>query len=174
MTDLNIRKLSTVDIDALQQLSRQTFFEAFYDLNTEENMTSYLRDAFSTEKLSAELSNASSQFFFAEIYGRPIGYLKLNTGSAQTDLKEDKGLEIERIYVLAAFQGKKIGQLFCDHALEIAVQGKYDYIWLGVWEENQKAIKFYKKNGFVQFGKHIFQLGDDEQTDIMMKLSLIQ
>ena len=100
--------------------------------------------------------------------------LKINVGSAQTELKDDKALEIERIYVISKFQGKKIGQLLYDYALDLAMQGKYDYIWLGVWEENQKAIKFYTKNGFVEFDKHVFRLGNDEQTDIMMKLSLIQ
>jgi len=174
MTDINIRRLSIADIDALQQLSRQTFFETFSALNTEENMTNYLRDSFSTEKLSEELTNTSSEFYFAEIDSVPIGYLKINTGSSQTELKDDKALEIERIYVISKFQGKKIGQLLYDYALDLAMQGKYDYIWLGVWEENQKAIKFYTKNGFVEFDKHVFRLGNDEQTDIMMKLSLIQ
>jgi ribosomal protein S18 acetylase RimI-like enzyme len=170
MTEVNIRKLSIGDIDALQKISRQTFSEAFSDLNTEENMTTYLRDGFSTEKLSAEINNASSQFYFAEIDSVPIGYLKINVGSSQTELKDDKALEIERIYVIAEFQGKKIGQLLYDYAVKIAMKGEYEYIWLGVWEENQKAIKFYKKNGFIEFDKHIFKLGDDEQIDIMMKL----
>ena len=172
MTEIYIRKLSTDDIDALQQLSRQTFFETFSAMNTEENMNHYLREGFSTEKLTAELHNVASQFYFAEIDGSAVGYLKVNEGTAQTELKDDKGLEIERIYVLAAFQGKKIGQMLYERAVEIAIRNKYDYIWLGVWEENQKAINFYTKNGFVEFDKHLFQLGDDEQTDIMMKLWL--
>ena len=174
MTDIKIRRLSIADIDALQKISRQTFFETFSDMNTEENMNHYLREGFSTEKLTAELHNIASQFYFAELDGSAVGYLKINEGAAQTELMDDKGLELERIYVLAAFQGKKIGQLLYDYAVDIALQGKCDYIWLGVWEENQKAIKFYKKNGFVEFDKHLFILGDDEQTDIMMKLSLVQ
>ena len=174
MTDIKIRRLSIADIDALQKISRQTFFETFSDMNTEENMNHYLREGFSTEKLTAELHNVASQFYFAEIDGSAVGYLKVNEGTAQTELKDDKGLEIERIYVLAAFHGKKIGQLLYDHALEIAKQGECDYIWLGVWEKNEKAIDFYTKNGLVEFDKHLFILGDDEQTDIMMKLSLVQ
>jgi ribosomal protein S18 acetylase RimI-like enzyme len=46
-------------------------------------------------------------------------------------------------------------------------------VWLGVWEKNLRAISFYEKNGFIAFDQHIFQLGDDRQTDIMMK-KLIQ
>ena len=60
-----------------------------------------------------------------------------------------------------------------DKAIEIAKEKDAEYVWLGVWEENSRAIRFYKKNGFVEFDKHIFKLGDDEQTDVMMKLRLI-
>jgi ribosomal protein S18 acetylase RimI-like enzyme len=101
-----------------------------------------------------------------------VGYLKLNFGQSQTELKDSKALEIERIYVLKEFQGKNIGQLLYEKAIQIANQNNAEYVWLGVWEENEKAIKFYTKNGFVAFDKHIFKLGDDEQTDIMMKLTL--
>ena len=108
-----------------------------------------------------------------DVYKRQvIGYLKLNFGDSQTELKDDKSAEIERIYVLQEYQGKKVGQLLYEKALQIANAYKADYIWLGVWEENPRAIQFYKKNGFTEFDKHIFKLGEDEQTDIMMKLSL--
>jgi ribosomal protein S18 acetylase RimI-like enzyme len=98
-----------------------------------------------------------------------IGYLKLNTGHSQTELKDSRAVEIERIYVSKAFHGKNIGQLLYEKAIRSAREKKAEYVWLGVWEENTKAIGFYKKNGFVEFDKHIFRLGDDEQTDIMMR-----
>ena len=91
---------------------------------------------------------------------------------SQTEIKKDDSVEIERIYVLKKFQGRKIGQLLFEKSLEAADSRKADYLWLGVWEENQKAIEFYKKNGFIEFDRHIFRLGDDDQTDIMMKLVL--
>ena len=77
-----------------------------------------------------------------------------------------------RIYVLSSFHGKKVGQLLYDHALQIAREKNVQFVWLGVWEENPRAIQFYKKNGFIEFDKHIFKLGDDLQTDIMMKLAI--
>jgi ribosomal protein S18 acetylase RimI-like enzyme len=87
-------------------------------------------------------------------------------------LKDERAMEIERIYVLKDFHGKNVGQLLYQKAIDIALVKKADYVWLGVWEENPRAINFYKKNGFVEFDKHIFVLGDDEQTDIMMRLKL--
>ena len=172
MENISIRKVTLKDIDQLQQIGRQTFAETFSAANTGENMTKYLEEGFSKERLTAELNNPNSELYFAELDGKVIGYLKLNFGSSQTELKDDKTLEIERIYVLNEFHGKKVGQLLYEQAMQIARQTNVDYVWLGVWEENPRAINFYKKNGFVAFDKHIFKLGDDEQTDIMMKLQL--
>ena len=172
MENIDIKKATLNDIDQLQKVGRQTFFETFSAANTEENMNKYLEEGFSIEKLTAELNDKNAEFYFALLENKVIGYLKLNFGQSQTELKDDKALEIERIYVLKAFQGKKIGQLLYEKAMQVANQANVDYVWLGVWEENGRAINFYRKNGFVEFDKHIFKLGDDEQTDIMMKLQL--
>ncbi|PKQ44593.1 GNAT family N-acetyltransferase [Confluentibacter flavum] len=172
MSSIEIRKVTRNDISQLQKIGRQTFEETFAESNTEENMKNYLEDGFSHEKLNAELNDENSEFYFATIDNEAIGYLKLNHGESQTELKDSRALEIERIYVLKEFHGKKVGQILYDKAIQIAKQKKADYVWLGVWEENPRAISFYKKNGFVEFDKHIFKLGDDVQTDIMMKLHL--
>ncbi len=172
MEFMKITRITTNEIDQLQKIGRQTFYETFSTGNTQENMQKYLDERFSIEKLTAELNDKNAIFYFAQLENKIVGYLKINFGDSQTELKDDKSLEIERIYVLKEFQGKKIGQIFYDKAIEIAKQKDADYIWLGVWEENPRAIKFYKKNGFVEFDKHIFKLGNDEQTDIMMKLKL--
>lgn len=172
MGEVEIKKVMLNDIEQLQKISRQTFSETFSAGNTEENMEMYLDKEFSLEKLSAELNDKNAEFYFATENNKVIGYLKLNFGQSQTELKDNKALEIERIYVLKEFYGKKVGQLLYDRAIQIARQKNADYIWLGVWEENLRAIRFYKKNGFVEFDKHIFRLGNDEQTDIMMKLPL--
>ncbi|OLY93593.1 Ribosomal protein S18 acetylase RimI [Cnuella takakiae] len=172
MENIITRKVTPEDVAQLQQIGRSTFAETFAASNSEENMNKYLEAGFATEKLAAEINNPHSQFYFAEVDGRVIGYLKLNTGQSQTELQDLGALEIERIYVLQEFQGKKVGQLLYDKAIEVARQTGARYVWLGVWEENPRAIRFYQKNGFVAFDKHIFKLGDDEQTDIMMKLEL--
>jgi diamine N-acetyltransferase len=167
---IEIVEVALADISALQAIGRQTFVEAFAQSNTPENMQKYLAEGFSTEKLTAELSNPDSKFYFATFENNVIGYLKINFGEAQTELKEQKALEIERIYVLKAFYGQKVGQILYEIALDVAQKINADYVWLGVWEENHRAMSFYKKNGFAAFGKHIFKLGEEEQTDIMMKL----
>lgn len=172
MNSAEIIAVTLNDLAVLQKIGIETFYESFSSVNTEENMSQYLAEAYSLEKLTDELNNPNSSFYFAVINDKIIGYLKINFGDSQTELKQDNALEIERIYVLKEFHGKKIGQLLFEKAMELAIQKKADYVWLGVWEENPRAISFYKKNGFIEFDKHIFKLGDDEQTDIMMKLQL--
>jgi len=172
MAKIKIEKATVKDIIKLQVIGRKTFQETFSESNSEENMKNYLQEGFASEKLTEELNNPNSEFYFALHEDEVIGYLKINFGASQTELKDSKALEIERIYVTQEYHGKNVGKLLYDKAIQIAQHKNVEYIWLGVWEENPRAISFYKKNGFVEFDKHIFKLGNDEQTDIMMKLKL--
>lgn len=174
MDAIQIKRITLDEIDQLQKIGRQTFQETFSESNSEENMQQYLEKSFSTEKLTQEMTNQNCEFYFAILDNKVIGYLKINFGESQTELKDEKALEIERIYVAKEFHGKKIGQLLYEKAIQIAKDKKSHYVWLGVWEENLRAIGFYTKNGFVEFDKHIFKLGNEEQTDIMMKLKLTE
>ncbi|AYZ35762.1 GNAT family N-acetyltransferase [Chryseobacterium indologenes] len=169
MTSVTINKASLEDLEIIQTLGIQTFSETFAENNTEEAMKMYLEESFNTGKLQSELNNADSIFYIAWEEDNPVGYLKVNSGKAQTELQDDTSLEIERIYVKKSHHGKKVGQLLYNQALETAQNLKKSYLWLGVWEENLRALNFYEKNGFVVFDKHIFRLGEEEQTDLMMK-----
>jgi ribosomal protein S18 acetylase RimI-like enzyme len=172
MTIINIKKVKITELNELQAISRKTFAETFAEINTKADMDIYLSENLSTTQLMAELNEPNSEFYFATLNNSIIGYLKINFGQSQTELPNDNGLEVERIYVLKEYHGKKVGQQLLDKALSIARHRNASYIWLGVWENNLRAISFYKKNGFVEFDKHPFLLGNDEQTDIMMKFML--
>ena len=172
MDKVEIVKVTPSELEQLKKIGRQTFSETFSSGNSEEDMKEYLDKGFSTDKLKAELSDKNSEFYFAVLDDNVVGYLKINIGQSQTEIKDENALEIERIYVLKEFHGKIVGQLLFEKAMEISKERGVDYVWLGVWEENPRAIRFYKKNGFVEFDKHIFKLGNDEQTDIMMKFQM--
>lgn len=169
---MEIRRVEIDEVAALQNIGRITFKETFEVSNSPEDMANYLNESFAYDKVEEELKNVNSAFYFAMDKDRIVGYLKLNFGHSQTEIKHEESLEIERIYVLNEYQGKKIGQQLYSFALQIAKEKAVDFIWLGVWEENTKAINFYKKNGFEVFDQHIFKLGEDEQIDLMMKYNL--
>lgn len=169
---MEIKRVAVNDVDKLQKIATDTFIQTFSLANTKENMDKYVKEELSIEKLTEELHDNNSEFYFCMLHTNVIGYLKINYRQSQTELREDDAVEIERIYVLKDFHRKKVGTLLYEKALEVARQRNSRYVWLGVWEENHRAINFYKKNGFVEFDKHLFKLGNDEQTDIMMKLEL--
>ncbi|KFF74652.1 GNAT family acetyltransferase [Chryseobacterium sp. P1-3] len=169
MTSIIINKASPEDWEIIQELGILTFTETFSEDNSEEAMEKYLEESFNTEKIKSELNNPDSIFYIAWEEDDPVGYLKVNSGNAQTELQDNNSLEIERIYVKKSHHGKKVGQLLYDQAVDTAKALQKSYVWLGVWEENLRALQFYRKNGFVEFDKHIFRLGDEEQTDLMMK-----
>lgn len=170
MVLFTIENVNENEVEQLQSISRQTFAETFSDSNSKENMDKYLTENLSIKKLSEELNNENSHFFFIKDGERNIGYLKLNMGPSQTEMKDETALEIERIYVIQEYQGKKVGQQLYEKAIQVAKEKKAQYVWLGVWEENHKAIQFYNKNRFEVFDKHVFVLGDEKQTDLMMRL----
>jgi len=172
MSPIIIRKATISDLEIIQEISKQTFIETFADVNTQENMENYVQENFNPEQMASEINNPNSAFYLASLENEIIGYMKLNFRDAQTEKQKENNLEIHRIYVLQAFHGKKMGQLLLDEVLKIAKQMAVNSIWLGVWEENHRAIQFYSKNGFVEFDKHIFTLGDDVQTDLLMQLEM--
>jgi len=170
--EIAIKKVSSTDLHKLQNIAEKTFRESFSGTVSDDNMKKYLENNLSLDKLKTELENQESEFYFATADDEVIGYLKLNFGQAQTAVKADDGVEIQRIYVFHQFQGKHVGQQLYEKAMQFAAQKGADYVWLCVWENNTRAIKFYQRNGFVEFDRHIFRFGDEEQTDIMMKHSL--
>lgn len=172
MEEIKIYPVNLSHLTELQNVSRQTFYETFSALNTEENMKDYFEKNLSDEQLKKEIQTVGSFFYLAENQNQTVGYLKLNFGESQTEFKNHNFCEIERIYVLKAFQEKKIGKQILEFAIKKAKLAETENLWLGVWEENHKAIEFYKRNGFEVFDKHIFKLGEDNQTDLLMKLEL--
>jgi ribosomal protein S18 acetylase RimI-like enzyme len=169
---VSIRKVDNSDLNALQKISRRTFYETFAAVNTEANMTKYLEEQLSEQQLRSEVNNPESVFYLALLNDEVVGYLKLNFGQAQTVAGHDHAIEIERIYVAQRFWGKDLGKQLFQKALDVAHEKNADYIWLGVWQENPRAIRFYQKNGFEIFDTHLFMLGDDPQKDYLMKLVL--
>ena len=174
MQNFILTRITELDLETLQSIGKQSFYETFADSNDEENMRLYLDENFSLEKLKQELNTQGSEFYFIHLEEKPIAYLKINFAQAQTELKDPSSMEIERIYVLNEYHGHNFGQTLFDKALQRAIEENISYLWLGVWEENKRAVNFYKKNGFVVFDQHIFKFGPEDQTDLMMKLDLKQ
>lgn len=160
--------LSAEDVNALQHISEVTFRDTFSADNLTEDLEEYIRLNLSCEKLSRELANPDSLFVFAERDAVPLGFLKLNVASAQTEDRGPDAVELERIYVLREAQGLGIGSFLLHWALTWAKARSATELWLGVWEHNIQALKFYFHHGFESVGSHVFMFGSDPQTDLIL------
>ena len=169
---MEIIKALPSDVDTLLDISWRTFYESFNHMNTPENMGVYMNKAFTLEKLLSELLNPLSEFYLAKEDTTTIGYLKVNKCGAQSDIRDDNSLEIERIYIDTKYQGLGLGTQLLEKAIDRARELDLEYVWLGVWEKNGDAIRFYRRHGFDIFSSHPFIFGDEVQTDLLMKLFL--
>lgn len=169
---MKIKKCSLDDILDLQKIYRQTFFETFSEQNSEENMRIFLDKAYSEEKLKSEIEDKESETFLAVENQKTLGVLKINTGNAETESGLENSLEIQRIYILKESKGLGIGTVLMNLAEKKARELGVSFIWLGVWEKNFPAQKFYTDKGFRRLSEHAFVLGDDIQTDFLMKKEL--
>lgn len=170
---MHIKQLELSDVQDLQKISIETFYDTFADQNTEQNMEEYLASSYNLEKLRSELKNKDSFFYFVLNNANNItGYIKLNINDAQSEDDFEQAIEIERIYVRKAFQKQGIGKILYNIATSKAVELEKSRIWLGVWEFNQNAKAFYQHLGFEQVGSHTFNMGDEPQTDLIMMKSI--
>jgi ribosomal protein S18 acetylase RimI-like enzyme len=169
---LLITKADITDAAILTTLSVTTFIDTFGKDNAREDMDKYVAEEMNEAKITEELRDECSLFFLAWHNGILAGYAKIRTGKIPAGLEKNKPMELERIYVLNEYLGKKIGAALMSLCLTYAISNGHDILWLGVWGENYRAINFYRKWGFELFGTHHFKLGDDLQTDVLMKKTL--
>ena len=166
---MDIKQCTSADVAQLRDICCRTFIETFAAQNTKEDMECFLAESFSEKRLTEELRDPESFTYIACENDEPIGYLKLNIGAAQTEKGFDNSLEIQRIYLISDVKGRGLGTELIRFSVEKARELSLDFIWLGVWECNYPALKFYEKLGFEQFSQHTFVLGDDKQTDLLMR-----
>jgi ribosomal protein S18 acetylase RimI-like enzyme len=174
VSQIAIRKATTADAELLSELGARTFSETFAVDNTPEDMTAYLQDSFNPAKQLAELSDPNTIVKFAELNGVTVGYSVLSSTRTPAEISSENAVELVRLYVSQNSIGTGVGARLMKDCLDEARQLNFETIWLGVWEHNQRAQTFYRKWNFEVFGTHVFQLGDDAQTDLLMKRSIQQ
>ena len=167
-----LRKANLSDLPELLALARTSFVQAFTAGNKPENVQAYLAEAFTEDKLTKEIQETASTFIVASLAGKLVGYTKLNLSAAHADVQDPASVEVARLYTLEEVWGTGLGQVLLDAAIAFGRQEGKTWLWLGVWEHNARAIRFYEKNGLCIFGSHPFPFGDEIQTDWLMRVDL--
>ena len=166
---LHFRKADATYLDLLRDMSIRTFRDTYEAYNTEEDMAHHIDSVFHPDRFMEEIADDRIGYHIGYLGDVPVGYIRVNLAGAQTDVNDPQSLELERIYVLRNFQGRKFGDQFVAKTFDLARDAGLDYVWLGVWKKNEKAIRFYERMGFIIFGTHDFILGTDPQSDWLMK-----
>src|SRR5262245_15086542 len=166
---VTLRRAGPADANLLAELGARTFRETFASDNTDEDMASYLASNFNPVQMTAQLAETASTFLIAEVDGIAAGYAKLHAGEPTEGIQGAKPIELVRLYVSREWLGRGIGEALMRACLDEAREAGYETLWLGVWEKNARAQAFYRKWDFRAVGEHVFQLGSDPQTDILMQ-----
>ena len=169
---LLIRYATMADAERLAELSATTFHQAFDGSSKQENVDGYVNTALNAAQLALELQDPNATFCFAELNEQLVGYFKLIEAEVPECVSDARAIELSRLYVREEFVAQKIGAALMQRALDEARAKGYPTIFLGVWEHNYRAQAFYHKWGFKRVGEHIFQMGDDAQTDWWMERKL--
>jgi GNAT superfamily N-acetyltransferase len=170
--EIMIRRAVPADAEMLAQLAARTFYDAFESSNTPENMQAYMSAAFDLPGVERELADPSSKFLIAEVGGEPAGYAKLYEGEVPECVTGPDPIEIVRLYVEQRWWGSGVGRALMETCLDEARESGYRTIYLGVWEQNHRALAFYRKWRFEIVGSHILMVGDDPQNDWWMERRL--
>lgn len=174
MNTITIRDAEQSDAEPLTDLAYITFWDAFHEhpKNAPDDLEAYMAEAFSRKTIEAELKTPNNIFRIAEIDGEAAGYAKLTVGAIEEGITAERPIELNRLYSHQRFLGKGVGQALMDECFAAARELGCDVMWLGVWEFNPRAQRFYEKNGFRVVGSHVFLLGSDPQTDLLMQREL--
>lgn len=169
-----IRQATADDAELLAELGARTFCETFAADNSAADMRAYLASSFSPILQATELADPDSLFLIAEVDGIPAGYAKLKPGDPPDGVTVETPIELVRLYVSQEWLGRGVGAALMQVCIDQVRSKGHRTLWLGVWEHNDRARTFYRKWKFREVGTHIFQLGADAQTDILMERLLDQ
>jgi ribosomal protein S18 acetylase RimI-like enzyme len=169
LSRVHIRRAGTSDAALLAELAARLFEQTFGSANDPEDMRSYLSSTFSPELQSAELADVDRAVWIAQdASGAAIGYAMLRRGTRADVVVSRSPAEVQRIYVDRTLHGQRVGDSLMSACFDQARAWTCDTVWLAVWEENPRAIAFYRRMGFRPVGKQTFTLGRDLQHDIVM------
>lgn len=174
MDEITVRFATVSDAELMAQLAETTFRDAFQDhpKNAPEDLEAYIAKAFSIDQIRSELAATENIFLLAETGNEAAGYAKLVRENTEPGITARRPIELSRLYSHQRFLGRGVGQRLLEDCFRIARSEGFDVMWLGVWEFNPRARRFYEKNGFRYVGSHVFLLGSDPQTDLLMQREL--
>ena len=150
-------------------LGTVTFYEAYFEQDNPNDLAGYIHEAFELDKIRDEIEDKSSIFFVIYLDKQAVGYAKLREDSEAYCIKNETAVELQRIYIVERVFGRGIGEILLNYCLETARRRGFKTLWLGVWEENKRAQRFYEKHGFKRVGELHFPYGENVGINFVME-----
>jgi ribosomal protein S18 acetylase RimI-like enzyme len=166
---IEIRRANALDAKLIRVLGAVTFFEAYFEQDDAHDLANYIHESFDLEKIRAEIADKNAAFFIIYLENHAVGYAKLRENSNVECIKTENSIELQRIYVVERVFGTGIGAHLLKYCFETAKARGFETLWLGVWEENERAQKFYAKHGFKRVGELEFPYGETVGTNFVLE-----
>ena len=171
--NLTIRQATIADLHLISVLAITTHYEAYFELDPSPDLADYCVNFFNLETVKNELENPKLTFLIVEFNGNAVGFAQLREGKKIACMEGKNAIEIQRIYVIEKMKGKRIGQALIEKCLEIGKEKSYETLWLGVWDKNIKAQKFYEKIGMKNVGLTDFSDGKNEFINLVFAKNIL-
>lgn len=167
-----ISKAGTEAAQCICTLAHETFRETYGPVAPAANLEKYIAANFNEARITQELQDPGHSYYIAYVADQPVGFTKITHHQSAKGMISKHGIKLDRIYVVKAYQGLSIGTELMKKVYGVAREAHADYIWLMVWQKNERAIQFYQKAGFVIYETDAFHFGDEVHQDFLMKLDL--
>jgi ribosomal protein S18 acetylase RimI-like enzyme len=167
--EVTIRLAKPQEMAALRELAIETYLETFEGTATAEDTDLLLKSAYNENRLLEELYEQGSVLYHAFTGDRLVAFLRMRENPEVEHHLGKNTFELQRLYVQRDFHGKKVADQLMEIACQEAISRKVDWLWLGVWERNFRAQRFYARWGFERFSEHTFWVGNDPQIDWLFR-----
>jgi diamine N-acetyltransferase len=168
--DITFRLGTAADAVRLSAFAEGIYRATFSPWNTPEDMDIYCASAFGPDIQLRELREPKMTTLIAEHANEPVAYAQLSNDTSDDCVAGTRPVELRRFYVAARYHGTALARELMSRVIHLAHDAGHDVLWLGVWERNSRAIRFYEKCGFRAVGDHLFWMGNDRQRDLVMSL----
>lgn len=172
-SNVYIRKATPEDCEIIVALGKRTFTETYLETGGNPMAQEYIEKKLSDTYISEELCNPAAWFYIGFVNQQPVAFTRLRHDRIAKGMEDRKAIEVEHIYVLREYQGFKVGKVMMEKCIQVAIDENFEAIWLQVWQQNHKAIRFYIKAGFVVYETTLLNYNQNiQQHDFLMRLDL--